>query len=266
MNTAELVDRGASIADRLTTTQTPPPWQLVVVTGVAALVLVGYGPLWRLTRNVVTIAHEGGHALSALLTGRRLNSITLHSDTSGLTVSSGKPYGPGMILTAMAGYPAPPLLGLGFAALLGADRITLMLWTSIALLAAVLIKVRNIYGLCTVFALGATVFAVSWFGTDIVQAAFAYLAAWFLLLAGVRPVVEMQRGRVHRWRQPGNVDSDADQLARLTHIPGLLWVFFFGAVALAALLAGGGLMLSEATGICLPVVSGPCPQPGVPAP
>ncbi|MEV0293752.1 M50 family metallopeptidase [Nocardia sp. NPDC050710] len=263
MDRAELIDRGASIADRLTTTQAPPPWWLVVATGVVALVLVGYGPLWRITRNVVTIAHEGGHALFALLTGRRLNSITLHSDTSGLTVSSGKPYGLGMILTAMAGYPAPALLGLGFAALLGAERITLMLWTSIALLAAVLIKVRNIYGLFTVFALGAIIFAVSWFGTDTVQAGFAFLGAWFLLLAGTRPVIELQRGRSRRLRNtPQNVDSDADQLARLTRIPGILWVLLFGAIAVTALLVGGGLLLSDATGVCIPVISGEsCPVP-----
>ncbi|MFE7797474.1 M50 family metallopeptidase [Nocardia sp. NPDC057440] len=262
MSRAEFVERGTSIVDRLTTTQVAPPWWLVVGTGVAALFLVGYGPIWRLTRNVVTIAHEGGHALFALLTGRRLNSITLHSDTSGLTVSSGKPYGLGMILTAMAGYPAPPLLGLGFAALLGAERITLMLWTAIALLAAVLIKVRNIYGLLTVFGLGAIVFAVSWFGTDTLQAGFAYLGAWFLLLAGTRPVIELQRGRRRRWNNPGSADSDADQLARLTHLPGLLWVLVFGAIAVAALVVGGGLLLADATGICIPTLSdGTCPAP-----
>ena len=38
-------------------------------------------------------------------------------------------------------------------------------------------------------------------------------------------------------------DSDADQLARLTHVPGLLWVAVFGAVNLAALLAGGYLLV-----------------------
>jgi hypothetical protein len=263
---AEFVERGTSIVDRLTTTQAAPPWWLVVGAGVAALLLVAYGPVWRLTRNVVTIAHEGGHALFALLTGRRLNSITLHSDTSGLTVSSGKPYGLGMILTAMAGYPAPPLLGLGFAALLGSERITLMLWTTIVLLAAVLIKVRNIYGLLTVFGLGAIVFAVSWFGTDTLQAGFAYLGAWFLLLAGARPVIELQRGRRRRWNNPGGADSDADQLARLTHLPGLLWVLIFGAIAVAALVVGGGFLLADATGICIPVLSdGTCPAPTVPA-
>ncbi|WP_378741684.1 M50 family metallopeptidase [Nocardia brasiliensis] len=257
MDRAEWVERGTSIVDRLTTTQTQPPWWLVAGAGIAALVLVGYSPLWRYTRNIVTIAHEGGHALVALLTGRRLNSIRLHSDTSGLTVSSGKPYGLGMILTTMAGYPAPPLLGLGFAALLGASRITLMLWTAIALLAAVLVMTRNIYGMLTVFAVGATVFAVSWFGTDTLQAGFAYLGAWFLLLAGARPVIELQRGRARqlRSRYQQDVASDADQLARLTHLPGLLWVGLFGVVAVGSLFLGAGLLISDIEGVCLPLGS-----------
>ncbi|WP_225730213.1 MULTISPECIES: M50 family metallopeptidase [unclassified Nocardia] len=260
MDRAEFVEHGTSILDRLTTTQTAPPWGLVAATGVAALVLVGFTPVWRVMRNVVTIAHEGGHAFVALLTGRRLNSITLHSDTSGLTVSSGKPYGLGMILTAMAGYPAPALIGLGFAALLGAHRITLMLWVTLVLLLALLIKVRNIYGLFTVFVVGGAVFAVSWFGTDTLQAGFAYLGAWFLLFAGLRPVIELQRTRSRRWG--GSRDSDADQLARLTHLPGLLWVLVFGAIALAALVFGAGLLIADAGGVCIPHVSSAvCPAP-----
>lgn len=227
--------------DRLTETQTAPAWWLVAATAATALVLVGYRPLWRLTRNAVTVAHEGGHALLALLTGRRLHGITVHTDTSGLTVSSGRPTGFGMILTAAAGYPAPALLGLGYAALLGSGHITLMLWATLAMLAAVLIKVRNVYGLLTVLILGGLVFAVSWFGSDVVQAGFAYLVAWFLLLAGVRPVIELQRTRR---RERGRGDSDADQLARLTHLPALLWVLGFGAVSVAAAVAGGALILA----------------------
>ncbi|WP_083874269.1 M50 family metallopeptidase [Nocardia paucivorans] len=256
MDTAELIDRSTSIADRLTTTQAaPPPW-LVFAAAAAALVLVGYRPLWRLTRNVVTIAHEGGHALMALLTGRRLNAITLHSDTSGLTVSSGRPYGLGMILTTFAGYPAPPLVGLGFAALLGAGRITLMLWISIVALAAMLVMIRNVYGVVSVLGTGALVFGVSWFGSDTLQAGFAYLATWMLLFAGSRPVLELQRTR----RRMRDGTTDADQLARLTRLPASLWVLVFGAVAVAALVAGASLLLSATAGICLPIPNGAdCP-------
>jgi Peptidase M50B-like len=55
---------------------------------------------WQLARNAITIAHEGGHALVSVLTGRRLEGIRLHSDTSGETVSRGRGSGPGMVLTA----------------------------------------------------------------------------------------------------------------------------------------------------------------------
>lgn len=245
MNTAEFVQHGSTILDRLSTTQAAPSWQLVVGTGLVALVLVVFRPTWRVLRNAVTIAHEGGHAFTALLTGRRLNSIRLHSDTSGLTVSSGKPYGLGMILTMAAGYPAPALLGLAYAALLGAQRITLMLWLTIALLVVLLVKVRNVYGVLSILVTGGVVFVVSWFGTDATQSVLAYLAAWFLLLAAVRPVVELQRNRAH---EP---NSDADQLARLTRIPGLFWVLTFGTIALCSLVFGASLLL-DGTGLAVP--------------
>ncbi|MDH6132966.1 hypothetical protein P3T37_002360 [Kitasatospora sp. MAA4] len=228
-----------AVWQRVIGTQPDPPRWLVLACAAAALLAILPHPVWRLSRNVVTIAHEGGHSLVALLTGRRLDGVRLHSDTSGLTVSSGRPTGPGMILTAAAGYTAPSLLGLGGAALLADGRITALLWISIALLAALLIMIRNAFGLLSVVATGAVFFAVSWFGSAQLQAVFAYLGVWFLLLAGVRPVVELQSKR----RRGGARDSDADQLARLTGVGALLWVTLFLVVALSCLLAGGSQLL-----------------------
>jgi hypothetical protein len=165
-------------------TQPHPPWWLVTASGIAAVAAVSVRSVWHVLRNIVTIAHEGGHAVAALVTGRQLQGIRLHSDTSGVTVSSGKPYGPGMILTAFAGYVTPSLLGLGAAALLATDHITALLWVSIALLAAILVMIRNVYGVLSVVTTGAVIFAVSWFASTTVQAAFAYAFTWFLLLAG----------------------------------------------------------------------------------
>ncbi|MFB9192196.1 M50 family metallopeptidase [Actinomadura verrucosospora] len=244
-----------SIADlwhRVTGTQPDPPWWLVALVGLVALASVVHGPTWRMARNTVTIAHEGGHALVALVTGRKLDGIKLHSDTSGVTVSRGKPHGPGMILTAMAGYVTPPLLGLLFALLLEDGRITLMLWFTLALLAAMLIMIRNAYGALSVIVTGAVVFAVSWLGSATVQAGFAYLAAWFLLLAGTRPVIELQRMRA-RHMAPS---SDADQLHHLTGVPGLAWVGLFAATALLALLAGGALLIPDVSLPDLPTPPG----------
>jgi hypothetical protein len=80
---------------------------------------------------------------------------------------------------------------------------------------------------------------VSYYAPPEVQAGFAYLAAWFLLFGGVRPVFELARGRRQRWSR----GSDADQLAQLTGAPAGLWVTLFVLVALAALVIGAGLLL-----------------------
>ncbi|MEV0926454.1 M50 family metallopeptidase [Streptomyces spongiicola] len=220
-------------------TQPAPDRWLVIGTAVLALAAVAPSAIWRLSRNAITIAHEGGHGLIALATGRRLEGIRLHSDTSGLTVSRGRPTGPGMILTAAAGYTAPPLLGLGGAWLLASHRITLLLWVATALLIAMLVMIRNAYGALTVVLTGAAFLLVSWLTEPEVQAAFAYAAVWFLLLGGVRPVFELQVKRRHG----GAPDSDADQLARMTHVPPAMWLFLFHAVSLCSLIGGGRRLL-----------------------
>ncbi|GAA0917559.1 M50 family metallopeptidase [Streptomyces thermoalcalitolerans] len=225
--------------DRLTGTQPDPDLWVVIATAVAALAAVVPHRLWRVSRNAITIAHEGGHGLVALLTGRTLTGIRLHSDTSGLTVSRGKPYGIGMILTAASGYTAPPLLGLGGAALLAAGRITLLLWAATALLMAMLVMIRNAYGALTVILTGGTFLLVSWLAGPQVQAAFAYAVVWFLLFGGVRPAFELQAKR----SRGGAGDSDADQLSRLTHVPAGLWLFLFHAVSLCSLIGGGRWLL-----------------------
>ncbi|NEA63620.1 M50 family metallopeptidase [Streptomyces sp. SID12488] len=229
----------AGLWDEIFGSQPDPDLWVVIATMAAALAVIVPHPLWRLSRNAITIAHEGGHGLVALLTGRTLTGIRLHSDTSGLTVSRGKPHGLGMILTAAFGYTAPPLLGLGGAALLAAGHITALLWLATALLLAMLVMIRNAYGALTVFVSGGTFVAVSWLAGPQIQAAFAYAVVWFLLLGGVRPAFELQAKR----RRGGAGDSDADQLSRLTHVPAGLWLFLFHAVSLCSLVGGGRWLL-----------------------
>ncbi|MBP1780929.1 MULTISPECIES: M50 family metallopeptidase [Micromonospora] len=233
-----LIDGLTTLWDTLMSAQPDPPPLLVVLTAVVALAVVATRLPWRIARNAVTIAHEGGHALVALLTGRRLHGIRLHSDTSGLTLSAGRPTGPGMILTLLAGYVAPSLLGLGGAWLLAGNRITLLLWLAVALLLAMLVMIRNLFGVLSLLVTGGVVLAVSWYTSPEVQAAFAWTSVWFLLLGGVRPVFELHRQRA-RGRMP---QSDADQLARLTPIPALFWVGVFLLVSVGALVVGALLL------------------------
>lgn len=215
------------------------PATMVLVTCVVALVVVAFSELWRPARNVITIVHEAGHALVAVLVGRRLSGIRLHSDTSGLTLTRGKPYGPGMVSTALAGYVAPSLLGLAFAALVGAERISAVLVICAVLLLGVLVMVRNVYGFFSVLLTGAVLFGIAWWTSSLVQAAFAHVITWFLLFGGVRPVGELQRKR----RRGRARDSDADQLARLTGAPGWLWIGMFFFVNLGSLVLAGAWLL-----------------------
>jgi Peptidase M50B-like len=210
-----------------------------LVTGVAALVVVTFRELWRPARNVITIVHEAGHALVAVLVGRRLSGIRLHSDTSGLTLTKGKPYGPGMVSTALAGYVAPSLLGLVFAAFAGAGKTAAVLTICAVLLLGVLVMVRNVYGVVLLLITGAVLFAVAWWTNPNIQAAFAHLITWFLLLGGVRPVGELQSKRRRGWAR----DSDADQLARLTGAPGWLWIGMFLVVNLGSLVLAAAWLL-----------------------
>jgi hypothetical protein len=227
----DLGQRAGGVWHHAFTAQPLPPRWLVLGSGALALAVVASSRVWPVARTVVTIVHEGGHALAALATGRRLAGVRLYRDTAGETVSAGRADGPGIALTTAAGYPAPSLLGLGAAALLAIGHLTGMLLFSLVLLAGLAIAVRNAYGLLAVLVAAGAVAAVCLFASAVVQAGFGYAMTWFLLLGGVRPVIELvrerRRGRARR--------SDADQLARLTPVPAGAWVTIFGITAVAAL-------------------------------
>jgi hypothetical protein len=229
--------------DRIGGTQPVPSVWVIGMSGTVALLIVVNARIWRLARNSITIAHEGGHALASVLSGRRLDGIRLHPDTSGVTYSRGRRTGAGVVLTAAAGYIAPSLLGAGAAWLLAAHHVTAMLWLLLALLAATFLAIRNAYGVMAVLLTVGAVLAVSWFASAAVQAAFGYAAAWFLLLGGIRAVVELQSQRRRRRRDGGVSTSDADQLGRLTGVPGGVWVAVFMLVSVAALVAGTRMLI-----------------------
>ncbi len=237
-----VTDVVGQIWDAAVTPVAPPAPAVVTAMGAVALAVVLVTPVWRVARHVVTIAHEGAHAFAALLTGRRLSGIRLHSDTSGLTVSYGKPRGFGMVLTAFMGYVGPGLIGLGAAALLRQGYAVGLLWLLVLLLALMLLQIRNWFGLWSVLVSGAALVGVSWWATPPVQSAVAYAVTWFLLLGAVRPVLELQaqrsRGRGGR--------SDADMLAQLTRVPGIVWVGVFVLVTLGAAVLGGWWIVGPA--------------------
>lgn len=221
---------------RASATTTVPDTSALLVIACAALACVILA--WRTVRMAVTVCHEAGHAIAATLSGRSLTGIRLHSDTSGVTLTKGKPRGVGMVFTLLAGYPSASLVGLLAAALAGAGHAVGMLWLLVALLALMLLKIRNVHGALVVVALGAVLALATWYAPTHILVWLAYLLAWLLLLAGPRPVFELAFSR--RLTTAG---SDAAQLTRLTHLPRMLWITLWMVFTLGALALGTAWML-----------------------
>ena len=229
----------SQIWERATATQPAPEPAVVLVVALVALALVLLPRAWSLTRHVVTISHEGGHALVAVLTGRRLMGIRLHADTSGVTLSRGKPTGPGMVAMLAAGYLAPAVAGLGAALLLASGHSLALLWLAVGWLSLMLLQIRNAYGVLVLLVCGIAAGLASWYLSGATLSLLAYLVTWLLLLAAPKPVLELMRQR----RQGRARGSDVDQLARLTRIPALIWESVFLLANLAGLVVGVAVLL-----------------------
>lgn len=229
----------SQIWERATATQPAPEPAVVVAVALVALALVVIPRAWSLTRHLVTISHEGGHALVAVLTGRRLMGIRLHADTSGVTLSRGKTTGPGMVAMLAAGYLAPAVAGLGAALLLASGHSLALLWLAVGWLSLMLLQIRNAYGLLVLLVCGIGAGLASWYLAGTTLSLLAYLLTWLLLLAAPKPVLELMRQR-RRGQARG---SDVDQLTRLTRVPALLWETFFLLANLAGLVVGVFVLL-----------------------
>ncbi|OLT19873.1 hypothetical protein BJF81_07515 [Ornithinimicrobium sp. CNJ-824] len=226
------------IWERAWTPQPAPSSTVVLVVALAAL-LTTWSPVgYRLVRHLVTLLHEAGHAATGVLVGRRVHGIRLHADTSGLTLSRGRPRGPGVVLMLLAGYPAPALVGLAGAVLLSQGYAAGLLWALVLLCAVVLLLVRNVYGLLVVVATGALVALLSWTAEPWLLSWLATALVWVVVLAAPRSVVELQRQR-----RRGARGTDVDQLAALTGVPAVLWVAVLWAVTVACLGLTGWLLL-----------------------
>lgn len=109
-------------------------WTSVAAAAIGVLLVLS--PTWRVARGWVTLAHEVGHALAAIVAEGRVRRIRVELDTSGVTEWSGEsvqrriPRG----FVAWWGYPAPglaalllgvavrvehPVVGLGIVAVVG---------------------------------------------------------------------------------------------------------------------------------------------------
>jgi Peptidase M50B-like len=242
----------------------PPSHLSAALTGLAAALVV-FGSRW--TRHIDTAAHEGGHALVAFLAGRRVKGISFTGD-GGATETAGRAAGPGMIMTAAAGYTATPAVGLFSAALLRSGKTTSVLILAMVALILLLLLASNLLGIVVAVVVGGSLVAVVRYFPGAVQLGYAEFLTWVLLLSGPKSVIVLQR--VRRARDGGDdkdsdddgdgkkdadgkkggeedgdddITTDADLLAELTHIPAFLWVLGFGAFSVWCAVEGTRILL-----------------------
>lgn len=211
---------------------TPVPSQTALLGALAIGVLLVL-LAWRPVRLVATVCHEAGHALVAVLTGRQLRGVRVHSDTSGLTLTRGRPTGPGMVLTLCAGYPASSLLGLVGVWLVLGGHGYVFAWLLAAAAAVLLLRIRNLIGALVVVGLTLATGLLAWYGTGVWVSWLLAVGSVTQLLAGPRTVLE-SRGR------PG---TDAAQLAAITHVPRAVWTLLWLALGVGALVLAGAWLL-----------------------
>jgi hypothetical protein len=120
----------------------------------------------------------------------------------------------------------------------GIDPLGLLLG-GLLVLAGLLLLVRNLFGALVLVGLGAVFVALTYRADPAVQRAAAYTLTWFLLLSGLRDVMVLRSVR-----RSGSQQSDADQLRRLTRLPGLVWELVFVAVAVGSLLLAARWLLA----------------------
>lgn len=205
-----------------------PSTEVAVGAGAVAVVLVLL--LWSVVGHVVTFAHEGSHALMAILMGSRVSGVRLHADRTGVTEYSAPLL---RLPVTAAGYVGPSAFGVLGAVLLARGQGEAVLGVSLVLLAMLLLATTNWFGRLALLLTGAGLFLTLQRGSPGVQVLVACVWVWLLLVGGLVHVVEHGRHGV-----------DFATLRRLTWIvPASLWALLTTAAAVLALLYGGMLLL-----------------------
>lgn len=221
-----------AVAERWGVEASPNP-ETVTVLVAAVVVLTAVPGIWRVARQASTIVHEMGHVLAAWVTGRRVSGIKLHTDTSGVTVSRGRPQGPGLLLTFLAGYPAPGFLALGLVWLATAGHSGAALTAYQAVLVLALLLSRNTVGILSCLLAALSTGLIWWHNDPEIVGSTVVGLGVFYALAGVRGTLDLCR--VHlRPRSRSAAGTDAAQAARAWRalpLPPAMWIILFLAVS-----------------------------------
>jgi Peptidase M50B-like len=217
--------------DRIGQVQSHLPGTVAVLLGLLAAGAVLPG-LWVITHHLTVIAHEAAHATVGSAIGGTILGIRLLRSAEGATAVSGTG-ALGSFFTFLAGYLGPSLFGIGAASLIRLGHIVAVLWVTLGGLTMVMFVLRRSFGIVTVVVSFLLLFFVAGFAAVGLQVSAAYVIAWFLLVSGLRRIVEV--------RATGSGDGDA--LRKMTKIPHRFWHGFWLAGTVAGLVLGAILLV-----------------------
>lgn len=232
------------VEDTVLTAETDQTWWIVGI--IFAIFALMQTPLWeKILKLNSTIIHEMGHSIIAKLTGRKLHGIKVHSDSSGVSVSAGKPTGIGMLLTTIAGYPSPAIMALllSIFASLGYAGASLIVYNIVLVFAFLLC--RNIVGFLSIATALISTGIISWINNPEVVSWTVVVLILFYGLSAVQDVWDLARVHFGTWnggiRKEQRIESreerktsDAHQAFKLSLvIPAPVWVALFALVNIA---------------------------------
>ncbi len=205
---------------------------VVAGAGFIVLLLILFAGAW--TDLILSVVHEGGHMFLSVLTFRGFRSFRIIGTGSAVTEGINASWGPGAMITILAGYLAPSLLGLGGAAVLATGNAWAVLIGAAILTFWAFLYAREGLANVVTFAAFGGVLLLLWRGSPYLQLTVAVVIVWLLLIGGVIDSVKMDR-------TGGN---DAALMARSTWIPAILWQAFWVTASLVSLYVGGRLLFT----------------------
>src|SRR3984957_3505628 len=167
----------------------PLPGGVAALIGVAALVVVTVPFLWPVARHANVIAHEGAHALAAVLLGFALETIILRRETGETTYRAARGAVLRLVTVGFVGYLGPSLFGLGAAKLIETGRVVTVLWVLILLLVLLFFFLARSLGMVSVPVAIFLLVLVTRNAHAWLEELVVYGLTWLLLLDGARVAI-----------------------------------------------------------------------------
>lgn len=197
---------------------TVPPFAVAALAAAGALV-VSLPLTWEVVKYFVAFAHESGHALAAVATGREVKSLRIHADGSGLLESEGLAHRAGVNVTTFAGYPAPGVAGCVLVVLASSGYQAPALAMAVVVLFLVWLILRTVVAAVVAAVITALTAVFIAYPGDLWVAWALVLAGSVLVFGGIRSLVGELRARAL------GAGTDFTSLRARTGIPAPVWWF-----------------------------------------